>query len=50
VSRRSLPPSSKRLVPEELSRAGLLAPLDGALAALSLAMVVTACALVAARL
>jgi hypothetical protein len=35
---------------EELSRAGLLAPLDGALAALSLAMVVTACALVAARL
>jgi hypothetical protein len=35
---------------EPLSRAGLLAPLDGALAALSLAMVVTACALVAARL
>jgi hypothetical protein len=35
---------------EALSRAGLLAPLDGALAALSLAMVVTACALVAARL
>jgi hypothetical protein len=28
---------------------GLIAPLDGALAALSLAMVVTACALVAAR-
>jgi hypothetical protein len=35
---------------EELSLAGLLAPLDGALAALSLAVVVTACALVAARL
>jgi hypothetical protein len=35
---------------EELSRAGLLAPLDGALAALSLALVVTACALVLARL
>jgi hypothetical protein len=35
---------------EELSRAGLLAPLDGALAALSLAMVLSACALVAARL
>jgi hypothetical protein len=35
---------------EPLSRAGLLAPIDGALAALSLAMVVTACALVAARL
>ncbi len=35
---------------EELSVAGLLAPLDGALAALSLAVVVTACALVAARL
>jgi hypothetical protein len=35
---------------EELSIAGLLAPLDGALAALSLAIVVTACALVAARL
>jgi hypothetical protein len=35
---------------EELSIAGLLAPLDGALAALSLAVVVTACALVAARL
>jgi hypothetical protein len=35
---------------EPLSLAGLLAPLDGALAALSLAMVVTACALVAARL
>jgi hypothetical protein len=35
---------------EPLSLPGLLAPLDGALAALSLAMVVTACALVAARL
>ncbi|MCW3057270.1 MAG: hypothetical protein JWO21_1239 [Solirubrobacterales bacterium] len=35
---------------EPLSISGLLAPLDGALAALSLAMVVTACALVAARL
>jgi len=35
---------------EQLSLAGLLAPLDGALAALSLAIVVTACALVAARL
>jgi hypothetical protein len=35
---------------EELSVAGLLAPLDGALAALSLAVVVTAFALVIARL
>ena len=35
---------------EELSVAGLLAPLDGALAALSVAIVLTACALVAARL
>jgi len=35
---------------EELSLPGLLAPLDGALAALSLAVVVTACALVASRL
>jgi hypothetical protein len=35
---------------EELSREGLLAPLDGALAAMSLAIVLTACALVAARL
>jgi hypothetical protein len=35
---------------EELSLPGLLAPLDGALAALSLAMVVTACAFVLARL
>lgn len=35
---------------ERLSVGGLLAPLDGALAALSLAMVLTACALLAARL
>jgi hypothetical protein len=35
---------------EELSIPGLLAPLDGALAAMSVAVVVTACALVAARL
>jgi hypothetical protein len=35
---------------EELSLRGLLDPLDGALAALSLAVVVTACAVVAARL
>jgi hypothetical protein len=35
---------------EELTRGALLAPLDGALAALSLAMVLAACALVAARL
>jgi hypothetical protein len=35
---------------EDLSLSGLLAPLDGALAALSLAIVVTACALGAARL
>ncbi len=35
---------------EPLSVTGLLAPLDGALAALSLAVVVTACALLAARL
>jgi hypothetical protein len=35
---------------EELSLARLLAPLDGALAALSLAVVVTACAFVAVRL
>jgi hypothetical protein len=35
---------------EELSLAGLLRPLDGALAALSLAMVLTACALVVSRL
>jgi hypothetical protein len=35
---------------EELSLAGLLRPLDGALAALSLATVLTACALVVSRL
>jgi hypothetical protein len=35
---------------EPLSRASLLAPLDGALAALSLAMVLSACALLAYRL
>ncbi len=35
---------------QPLSLSGLLAPLDGALAAMSLAIVVTACALVAARL
>src|SRR6202050_38246 len=35
---------------EPLTLASMLGPLDGALAALSLAMVVTACALVAARL
>jgi hypothetical protein len=35
---------------EELSLSGLLAPLDGALASLSLAIVVIACAAVAARL
>jgi hypothetical protein len=35
---------------EPLSLAGLLAPLDGALGAMSLAIAVTACALVAARL
>jgi hypothetical protein len=35
---------------EQLSLARLLAPLDGALAALSLAVVLTACALLAARL
>jgi hypothetical protein len=43
---RELPDGSS----EELSVARLLAPLDGALAALSLGVVVTACALVAARL
>jgi hypothetical protein len=35
---------------EPLTVAALLAPLDGALAAMSLAMVITACAFVAARL
>jgi hypothetical protein len=35
---------------EQLTLQRLLAPLDGALAALSLAVVLTACALLAARL
>ncbi len=35
---------------EQLSLSGLLRPLDGALAAMSLAIVLTACALVIARL
>ena len=35
---------------EQLSLAGMLAPLDGALQALSVAVVIVACALVAARL
>ena len=35
---------------EQLTLSGVLAPLDGALAALSLAIVLTACALVASRL
>lgn len=43
---RTLPDGSS----EPLSLAGLLAPLDGALSALSLAVAVTACALLAARL
>jgi hypothetical protein len=54
LRRRTRSVSGVRTLPdgraEPLSLAGLLAPLDGALAALSLAMVVTACALVAARL
>jgi hypothetical protein len=54
LRRRTRAVSGVRTLPdgraEPLSLAGLLAPLDGALAALSLAMVVTACALVAARL
>jgi hypothetical protein len=54
LRRRTRSVSGERTLPdgraEPLSRASLLAPLDGALAALSLAMVVTACALVAARL
>ena len=40
----------RRHAAKTLSVARLLAPLDGALAALSLAIVVTACALLAARL
>ncbi len=43
---RTLPDGST----EPLTLGGMLVPLDGALAALSLAMVVTACALLAARL
>jgi hypothetical protein len=43
---RTLPDGSR----EQLSLAGLLRPLDGALAALSLAVCVTACALLASRL
>ncbi|HEY4427048.1 MAG TPA: hypothetical protein VGN08_02475 [Solirubrobacteraceae bacterium] len=54
LRRRTRSVSGVRTLPdgaaEELSVAGLLAPLDGALAALSLAIVVTACALVVARL
>jgi hypothetical protein len=54
LRRRTLAVSGTRTLPdgstEPLSLTGLLAPLDGALAALSLAMVVTACALLAARL
>jgi hypothetical protein len=54
LRRRTRSISGVRLLPdggsEPLSIAGLLAPLDGALAALSLASVLTACALVVARL
>ncbi len=54
LRRRTLAVSGARTRPdgstEQLSLARLLAPLDGALAALSLAMVVIACALVVARL
>jgi hypothetical protein len=54
LRRRTLAVSGTRTLPdgstEPLSLGGLLGPLDGALAALSLAMVLTACALVAARL
>jgi hypothetical protein len=54
LRRRTLAVSGKRTLrdgsTEPLSLDGLLRPLDGALAALSLAVVVTACALVAARL
>jgi len=54
LRRRTSAVSGVRTLPdgraEELSLPVLLAPLDGALAALSLAVVVTACALVAARL
>jgi hypothetical protein len=54
LRRRTRSVSGVRTLPdgraEPLSLKGLLAPLDGALAALSVAVVVTACALVAARL
>jgi hypothetical protein len=54
LRRRTSSISGMRVLPdgraEELSLPGLLAPLDGALAALSLAIVVIACAAVAARL
>jgi hypothetical protein len=54
LRRRTRSVSGVRTLPdgrtEELSLPALLAPLDGALASLSLAVVVTACALVAARL
>jgi hypothetical protein len=54
LRRRTLAVSGTRTRPdgssEQLSVDTLLAPLDGALAALSVAVVVTACALVAARL
>ncbi|MDQ6811115.1 MAG: hypothetical protein M3Z95_04355 [Actinomycetota bacterium] len=54
LRRRTISVTGVRTLPdgraEELSLPRLLAPLDGALAALSLAVVVIACALVAARL
>jgi hypothetical protein len=54
LRRRTASVSGVRTLPdgrtEPLSLSGLLAPLDGALAALSLATVLTACALLAARL
>jgi hypothetical protein len=53
LRRRTLAVSGTRELPdgsaEQLSLAGLLAPLDGALAAMSLAMVAIACAMVLAR-
>jgi hypothetical protein len=54
LRRRTLAVSGTRTLPdgstEQLSLGALLSPLDGALASMSLAMVLTACALVAARL
>jgi hypothetical protein len=54
LRRRTLAVSGERRMrdgsSEPLTLAGVLAPLDGALAALSLAMVITACAVVASRL